>query len=287
MSAEKMSADMDIPRQWIGRSEIREDIADLRSMIQLHATLDRKDAAPKPGDDVPACWHWMWFNPAEPWSALGPDGHPKKGGFLPPIPLPRRMWAGSRLTALRPIKVGQNIRKKSEIVDVSERRGKTGRLIFLVQKLSIFAGNDLCIEEDYDAVYREEATAASGQTQPPLPPEGAIWSKRIAPDPVLLFRYSAVTFNGHRIHYDQPYVTKEEGYPGLIVHGPLTATLLLELARDSNPGKRIAFYSFRAVSPLYATAPFTVNGKPNGNGATLWAANPDGRLAMQAEVRFA
>jgi 3-methylfumaryl-CoA hydratase len=282
-----MNNELQASRQWIGRSEIREDIADLRSMIQLHATLDRKDAPPKMGDAVPPCWHWMWFNPAEPWSALGPDGHPKKGGFLPPIPLPRRMWAGSRLSAHKPIRVGQAISKKSEIVDVSERSGKTGRLIFLSQKLSIHAGDELCIEEDYEAVYREAANAAAGQTKPPAPPQGALWTRRVDPDPVLLFRYSAVTFNGHRIHYDQPYVTKEEGYPGLIVHGPLTATLLLELARDSNPAKRIAAYSFRAVSPLYATAAFTVNGKPSAEGATMWAANPEGGLAMQAEVRFA
>jgi 3-methylfumaryl-CoA hydratase len=281
------SGDMENLRRWIGRAEERHAIADLQSMTQLHATLDRADAKPKLGDDVPPCWHWMWFNPAERWSVLGPDGHPEKGGFLPPVPLPRRMWAGSRLTQHRPIKVGEPIRKRSEITDVSERIGKTGRLIFVVQKLSIFAGDELCVEEDYDAVYREAANEAAGQTTPPEAPSGGQWSRLIDPDPVLLFRYSAVTFNGHRIHYDHPYVTKVEGYPGLIVHGPLTATLLMELARDSNPGKRIASYAFRAVSPLYAVAPFSVNGKLTDKGALLWAANPQGRLAMQAEVRFA
>jgi len=276
-------------RDWIGRKEERHDVADLRSIHQLHAAFGRKDAAPSLGDDVPPAWHWMWFAPTDDRDALGRDGLTGKAGFLPPVPLPRRMWAGSRLRVNAPLKVGQSIRKIAEIVDIAERQGKTGKLIFVSQRYSIFAGDQLAIEEDFDSVFREEAAPGAPVQQPPAAPEGAIWSRVIDPDPVLLFRYSAVTFNGHRIHYDQPYATGVEGYPGLVVHGPLTATLLMELARDSNPGKRIAAYSFRAVSPLYAPDKFTVNGKPSpdGKSAQLWAANAEGKLAMQAEVSFA
>ncbi len=275
-------------RDWIGRSEERHDVADLRSTHQLHAAFGRQDALPKLGDEVPPAWHWMWFTATDARDALNPDGLAGKAGFLPPVPLPRRMWAGSRLTVHAPLKVGQAIRKRAEITDIAERQGKTGKLIFVSQRYSIFAGNTLAIEEDFDSVFREEAAPGAPVQQPPDAPEGAVWTREIDPDPVLLFRYSAVTFNGHRIHYDQPYATNIEGYPGLVVHGPLTATLLMELARDSNPGKRIAAYSFRAVSPLYAPAKFTVNGKHGADGKSvqMWAANAQGKLAMQAEVAF-
>ncbi len=275
-------------RDWIGRSEERHDVADLRSTNQLHAAFGRTDAPPKLGDDVPPAWHWMWFTATDTRGALNGDGLAGKAGFLPPVPLPRRMWAGSRLRVHAPLKVGQAIRKRAEITDIAERQGKTGKLIFVSQRYSIFAGDVLAIEEDFDSVFREEAAPDAPVQQPPDAPSDAVWRREIDPDPVLLFRYSAVTFNGHRIHYDQPYATQVEGYPGLVVHGPLTATLLMELARDSNPGKRIASYSFRAVSPLYAPAKFTVNGKPGADGKTaqLWAATAEGKLAMQAEVSF-
>jgi 3-methylfumaryl-CoA hydratase len=276
-------------RDWIGRKEERLDVADLRSTHQLHAALGRKDAAPKLGDEVPPAWHWMWFTATDDRDALGRDGLTGEAGFLPPVPLPRRMWAGSRLRVHAPLKVGQEIRKRAEIVDIAERQGKTGKLIFVSQRYSIFAGDRLAIEEDFDSVFREDAAPGAPVQQPPAAPQGAVWSRTIDPDPVLLFRYSAVTFNGHRIHYDQPYATQVEGYPGLVVHGPLTATLLMELARDANPGRRIVTYSFRAVSPLFLPGGFTVNGKPDdvGKGIQMWAENANGCLAMQANVSFA
>jgi 3-methylfumaryl-CoA hydratase len=184
------------------------------------------------------------------------------------------------------LRVGQAIRKKSMIADIVERQGKSGRLVFITQHFSIFAGDTLAIEEKFESVFREAASPEAPAPQPPLAPRDAMWRREIVPDPVLLFRYSAVTFNGHRIHYDQPYATQVEGYPGLVVHGPLTATLLMELARDSSAGRRITGYSFRAVSPLFLPGKITINGKPDdlGKCIQMWAENADGRLAMQAEV---
>jgi 3-methylfumaryl-CoA hydratase len=277
-------------KSYVGRKAEAEDVADLRSMRQLHAALDRSDAPPREGDEVPPAWHWMWFNATDRHSALSRDGIAgAKGGFMPPSPLPRRMWAGSQLTVHRALRVGEKIRRTAEIVSVEERQGKSGRLVFVGQRFSIRAGNDLAIEEDFQSVFREDPKPGAPVVEPPQAPSDGQWTRTIDPDPVLLFRYSAVTYNGHRIHYDRPYTTQVEGYPDLIVHGPLTATLLMELARDSNPGKRIAKYNFRAVSPLYSPAKFIIAGKPGADGksASLWAANPQGQVAMQAEVTFA
>ena len=283
-----MSGQIEVIKSYIGRTAEVDDVADLRSMRQLHAALDRDDAPPQPGDEVPPAWHWMWFNATDRHSALGRDGVAGKAGFLPPSPLPRRMWAGSRLTVHRPLRVGERLRRVARIVSIDERQGKTGRLMFVGQRFSIYAGDTLAIDEAFESVFREDPKPGAPAVKPPAAPEGAVWSRTINPDPVLLFRYSAVTYNGHRIHYDRPYTTQVEGYPDLIVHGPLTATLLMELARDSNPGRSIASYSFRAVSPLYSPAPFVVAGRPSddGKGAHLWAANPEGGLAMQVEISF-
>lgn len=276
-------------KSFIGNAVEAEDVADLRSMRQLHAALDRADPPPVAGDEVPPAWHWMWFNATDRHSKLGRDGIANKAGFLPPSPLPRRMWAGSQLKVHRPLRVGESIRRKAEIVSIDARQGKSGKLVFIGQRFSIYAGTSLAIEEDFQSVFREDPEPGAPAVEPPAAPEGAQWTRTIDPDPVLLFRYSAVTYNGHRIHYDRPYTTQVEGYPDLIVHGPLTATLLMELARDSNPDRRIASYSFRAVSPLYSPAKFTIAGKPGSDGksATFWASNPQGRLAMQADVIFA
>jgi len=276
-------------KSYIGRTAEAHDVADLRSMRQLHAALDRADPPPGEGDEVPPSWHWMWFNATDRRSTLGRDGLAGKTNFLPPSPLPRRMWAGSQLNVHRPLRVGDTLRRTAEIASIDERQGKSGRLMFVGQRFRIYAGDALAIEEAFESVFREDPKPDAPVVEPPAAPAGATWTRTIDPDPVLLFRYSAVTYNGHRIHYDRPYTTQVEGYPDLIVHGPLTATLLMELARDSNPGRRIASYSFRAVSPLYSPASFTVAGKPteDGKGATMWAANPQGRLAMQADVTFA
>ncbi len=275
-------------RQWVGKTESYDDVVTAAPLAGYAAMLDRDDPYPLVGDVLPPSTHWLYFLPQAPQSQIGPDGHPKRGDFLPPVDLPRRMWAGSRLEFLRPLKVGDTIRRVSTIKDVSHKQGKTGDLVFCVVRHEISNDQGLCIVDEHDIVYRDEPD----KNAPPAPakeaPEGADWSRPIDPDPVLLFRYSALTFNGHRIHYDRSYVTEVEGYPGLIVHGPLIATLLMDLCRREQPDRTLKSFAFRAVSPLFDTAPFAVNGRllNEGLGAEVWASKEDGSLAMQAKARF-
>ncbi len=281
-----MSGDFSELQGWVGRKEAREDVVAADRVKALAATLDL-ETAPRPGEILPPGWHWMFFNTAQaaPARELGADGHPKLGGFLPPISLPRRMWAGGRLRySEKPVRVGEAIRRVSEIAKVEVKQGRSGSLVFVLVKHRIEGAGGGVIDEEHDIVYRAAPQPGAAVPTPPSAPAGAAWSRTISPDPVLLFRYSALTFNGHRIHYDHPYVTQVEGYPGLIVHGPLISTLLLELLRRENPGRRLERYAFRAISPLFDTAPFSVNGTPAAEGqpARLWATGPQGRLAMEA-----
>lgn len=284
-----MAVDMDHLQQWIGRSEQAEDVITAAPLAGYAAMLDRDDPYPKTGVALPPSAHWLFFLPQARQSEIGADGHPKRGGFLPPVELPRRMWAGSRLQFLKSLHVGDPVQRTSTIQNVSHKRGKSGDLVFCVVRHEISNAAGLALVDEHDIVYRDEPDAAA----PPPParpaPEGALWSRRIEPDPVLLFRYSALTFNGHRIHYDRSYVTDVEGYPGLIVHGPLIATLLMDLCRRSHPDRRMTRFSFRAVRPLFDTAPFDVMGRPDAAGRTaqLWASGPDGMLAMTADADFA
>lgn len=271
---------------WIGRREEMADHVGPAIVHRMALTLDRDDPEPKAGDPLPAPWHWMFCVPAVRQSELGADGHAKRGGFLPPIPLPRRMWAGSRIAFHAPLRVGAEIRRVSEITGVEEKHGRSGRLIFLGVRHDYHGPDGLAISEEQDIVYRE--APAPGEAPPARrdPPDGAVWTRTIMPDPVLLFRYSALTFNGHRIHYDHPYVTGEEGYPSLVVHGPLLGTLLCDLARREAPQAEMTHFAFRNVRPVFDTGPFTVAGKPEGTGASLWVVDADGALACQAEVEF-
>jgi 3-methylfumaryl-CoA hydratase len=279
-----MQTELDSLKQWIGNVQTLDDQATLAPLQALAATLDRDDPPPQPGDAVPPCWHWLYFLPLQRASGIGSDGHPKRGGFLPPVPLPRRMWAGSRIVFERPLKAGKLIRRSSRIDDVSVKEGRTGTLVFVRVLHAISDSGGPAITEEQDIVYR--AMPLPGEAAPPLKPARTDeqFSRRIVPDPVLLFRYSALTFNGHRIHYDRPYATGEEGYPGLVVHGPLIATLLLDLLRRSRPELRVMSFEFKAVSPLIDTAPFEVCGHLDGGTATLWARGPNGALAMQASA---
>lgn len=268
----------------IGRRESRNAWTDAQSTARLAATLGLD--APK--DHAPPGWHWLWFNPFVPRGELGHDGHPKVGGFLPDTGLPRRMWAGGRIRyhAALPLEVGAE--KTSEIVSVTEKNGKAGRLVFVTLVHRIAAAGTLCIEEEQDIVYRDAPAPGVAAPKAPPAPEGAVYHEVVTPDPVLLFRYSALTSNGHRIHYDAPYARDEEGYPDLVVHGPLTATLLQGFAQSLYAERRLARFSFRGASPLFVTAPFTLHAKPDegGAGLLLWAATPEGGLAMQAEAGF-
>ncbi|QGZ42172.1 3-methylfumaryl-CoA hydratase [Pseudoduganella flava] len=275
--------DLSLLQQWVGKTETLHDTVHPGTIAALAATLD----LPAPAAALPPLWHWILFWSAAPGAQLGEDGHPRRGGFLPPVPLPRRMWAGGRLTFIHPVPIGADLTRKSTIRDVQAKDGATGPLAFVTVRHEIAHDGVTAITEEHDIVYRGLPAPGTPAPAAKAPPGGAEWSRTIVPDPVLLFRYSALTFNGHRIHYDRSYVTDVEGYPGLIVHGPLIATLLLELLRARLPDAKVASFSFRAVAPLFDTAPFTVRGKRGPDGTVLlWAETPDGALAMQAEAQL-
>ncbi|MBS0340720.1 MAG: MaoC family dehydratase N-terminal domain-containing protein [Proteobacteria bacterium] len=282
-----MTIDIDHLRSWIGRTEQLDDAATLVPPRALAAVLDRDDPPPSAGDALPPLWHWLYFLPVHRQSELGPDGHPRRGGFLPPVALPRRMWAGSQLRFHRPIQLGQALSRTSRIADVRLKEGRTGPLVFVNVDHEIRAEGELAVSERHDIVYRE--LPAPGEAPPPAvaAPGGEDWSRRIEPDDVLLFRYSALTFNGHRIHYDRRYVTEVEGYPGLVVHGPLIATLLLDLLRRQRPEATVKAFSFRAVSPIFDVASFEVCGRQDDpKTIALWARNAQGGLAMDAAAQL-
>lgn len=273
---------------WIGRTETRIDTFWPTPAQALAATLDHEAGAPPdayaPGTELPPLWHWLYFLPLHRQSELGPDGHARRGGFLPPVPLPRRMWAGGRMQWHAPLRIGDAVTRTSRIVSVESKAGRSGPLVFVVVRHEFANAAGLALTEEHDIVYRDLPTPGASAPVPVAAPTDAQWSRRIVPDDVLLFRYSALTFNGHRIHYDRRYVTEVEGYPGLIVHGPLIATLLLDTLRHALPDARVARFAFTAVAPVFDTTPFWVCGRPQADGQTidLWARHEDGALAMRA-----
>jgi 3-methylfumaryl-CoA hydratase len=268
---------------WVGRSETSADRVTEAPVRLMQATLDAADVGVMP-PRLPPLWHWLYFLPGERQSNIGPDGHARRGGFLPPITLPRRMWAGGRLQFLRPLGVGEPIQRVSTIKSIQSKSGRSGQLVFVTVLHEISNAGGVAIREEHDIVYREAPAPGAAAPQPVPAPTGEQFGHTVTPDPMLLMRYSALTFNGHRIHYDRPYVMQEEGYPGLVVHGPLIATLLMEALRHAHPDKTIRSFEFKAVSPLFDIAPFTVNGKLEGGTASLWARGPEGQLAMQARA---
>lgn len=282
--------DLPFLQQWIGKTDTVTDLIGTAPAAALAATLDRQ-VTPAAATALPPLWHWMYFGAPAPHAQVGSDGHPKRGGFLPPVPLPRRMWAGGRLTFGPALQVGASATRQSTILDVQAKHGRSGALAFVTVRHEITHAAGLAISEEQDIVYRDmpppgtDAPAAPGVAAP----EHALWSREITPDPVLLFRYSALTFNGHRIHYDRDYARQVEGYPGLVVHGPLIATLLADLLYRHVPDAPLLQFNFRAVGPLFDTEPFTLCGQPGPDGKTvqLWAKNPRGALAMQAEAILA
>jgi hydroxyacyl-ACP dehydratase HTD2-like protein with hotdog domain len=273
---------------WVGRTETAEDRIDRLRLAGLAATLDRPQDALAPGGALPPLWHWMFFQTWVPRSGLGPDGHPKRGGFLPPVHhLPRRMWAGGRVTFLGPLFAGEIITRESTIAAIREKTGSTGALVFVTVRHVVSGPRGIAIEEEQDIVYRGLEGAAVKQAVPPPPlPEGA-FTETVTPDPVMLFRYSALTGNGHRIHYDRRYVTEVEGYPGLIVHGPLQATLMAGLLLRARPGRTLARIAYRGLRPLFDLAPFTVAGTEADGAAQLSVRDAEGFVTMQAEASLA
>ena len=277
-----MNMDLDRLKEWIGRTETAEDQIAPPPVAALSATLDRDDPPPRAGDVLPPLWHWLYFLPVHRQSELGEDGHAKLGGFLPPVPLPGRMWAGSRLEFHHPLRIADHLTRVSRIQDVRYKEGRRGPLVFVVVRHQVSNAAGVAITEEHDIVYRQHPSPGQSVTEPRPAPATRAWERTIHPSDVLLFRYSALTFNAHRIHFDRRYSTDVEHYPGLVVHGPLLATLLVDLLRRSRPDAVLRAFAFRAVSPLFDTEPFSVCGQPEGGSIRLWAQSSTGALAMDA-----
>lgn len=271
---------------WIGRTETVEDDMSPAAALAAAATLDDTSTRLDKGDALPPLWQWFYFLPRAPQSRLGEDGHPQRGGFIPPIPYPRRMFAGARLRFHRPLAIGQPARREGVIRNVVQKSGRSGSLAFVTVGYSFYQQGELCIDEEQDIVYREPGPPVPAPQPIDLPPVPAgAWSRVVAPDTRLLFRFSALTFNAHRIHYDRPYAIGEEGYPGLVVHGPLTAVMLLELVRH-RAARPIVGFSFRGQAPLFDLAPFRLVAVPAGDRVELEAQGPDGKLALTATAEL-
>ena len=282
-------------QDWIGRTEAVDDLASATPFAALAATLDWPlppgGYRPAPGTPVPALWHWLYFLPIHAQCEIGPDGHARRGGFLPPVPLPRRMWAGSDFVFHAPLHVGDTLSRASTIVDVTEKSGRTGSLVFVKVRHEVRrnASADVALTEHHNIVYRPAPMPGDVVPTPLAAPARSTWQRRIVADDVLLFRYSALTFNGHRIHYDRQYATGVEGYPGLVVHGPLIATLLMDLLRRHAPTLNVLAFEFKALRPTFDIHPFSVHGEPASDGRTvhLWGRDHEGWLTMDATATVA
>lgn len=273
--------------EWIGNKQISEDRCEERSIHMLQALFNKKD---QPVNEMPHLFHWANFLPVVNQSEIAADGHPKKGDFLPPIPFPRRMWAGSRLEFIQPILVGQELRRVSEISDIQFKHGKNGELYFVTVNHFIYANDELVIKEQQDIVYKPETIITNNVSVTTTPVESPCrnysFKQQHSVDTTALFRYSALTFNGHKIHYDRPYAMQVEGYPGLVVHGPLLATLLMQTLQDKYPDKIIKKFEFRAVKPVFDFNEFYICGDVQEQTAELWIEHSDGHIAMKAKLTF-
>ena len=274
----------------IGREQVGRDVMDPARAQALHATLERPGPAPAAGDALPPPWHWIYFWSIAPLAELGPDGHLALGRFLPDLGLPRRMWAGSRFTFHRDVKLGVPAGKRSVIAEVTRKEGRSGPLAFVTVRHSLSDSEGLCIEEEQDLVFR--SAPQPGETAPapkPVPSDEPAWRREMIADPVLLFRYSALTFNGHRIHYDRDFARETDGHPGLVVHGPLLGLLMCQLALDESPGRQAAGYRFRLSHTVFAGERFLVAGLPSeeGDAARLWVQSESGALAAEGHLVFA
>jgi len=278
--------DLDNLRQWIGRSAQVSDTVTAQLTKGLRATLFLEIGEPKLGDAAPITVHWCLGQPVVAMSELGPDGHPARGGFLPPVPLPRRMWAGGELEFVDALRVGDEVTRTSRIADVTLKTGSTGTLCFVAVDHLIATSRGTAIRERQDIVYRNVSPAAAASAKPAAPPPAAQHRETHMADTVLLFRYSALTFNGHRIHHDRDYVTRVEGYPGLIFHGPMQAALLVEFAAKLRGGRVPKKFSYRGVQPLFEGSEFSVNANMTDAGMELWTANSERQPTMKATAAW-
>ncbi len=303
--------DLDHLRQWIGRTHTDRDTAATRHARLMAATVDRPGPLLQDGDALPPLWHWLYFLEGQPPSALGRDGHPARGGCLPPVPLPNRMWAGGRVHFEHPLRLGAVMDKRSEVLDVRHKQGRSGDLVFVTVQHEVFSGGRRCVREEHDIVYKaaaasaqgaaggERATSAQGRpadataSAPPpavsasTAPPAAAAERTVTPDATMLFRYSALTFNGHRIHYDADYCRSVEGYDQLVIHGPLQATLLAGWAQELGGGRALRRFDYRGVSPALLGQTLTLQAMPPGGPKlALWTALAGGLVSMQAEAEY-
>lgn len=290
MTARSEQPDIDLEHlsQWVGKELVtRPETLDLRAPSGLAAMLNR-NSYPQAGDELPPLWQWLYFNPTPKQSELGADGHPERGAFLPPVPLQRRMWAAGEMHFHAPLFLGEIAEKQSRVSSVKLKRGASGPLVFVDVTHEYRVAGELSISEVQTLVYRDKPGGLQAQNKTETAAPSGTWNKTIHSDSILLFRYSALTSNTHRIHYDRDYAVEQEGYPGLLVQAPLTATLLAELVYENLPGRRIAEFRFRAVQALVAGQAFSLHGQlESDHAAVLWALDADGQLAMKASARLA
>jgi len=288
-------------KAWLGREQVTDDVLTPGAVRAMSATLDLTPPVELTGHTLPALWHWLYFLSTTPASELAEDGHAKKGGFLPPIPLSRRMWAGGCLEFFLPLCVGERIQRISCIVDIQHKIGASGELVFVTLNHDIYREGQLAIRERQDLVYRDAPVVNAPPPCETLPPGAAMWSRTVEPTPALLFRYSAITFNAHRIHYDRDYAIDVEGYTDLVVHGPLVATLLLGLLTENCPTVQISRFEYRGIRPLLAGRAFELQGRieeadpamldkpgsdPKHRDVLLWAKDADGWVTMSARAQI-
>lgn len=281
-----MSENLNLLQGWIGRSQTVDDTVRLEPARFMEQTLDRTPQL-QLGDPLPHLWHWLYALQSDQISQLGRDGHPEKGGFLPPVSLPRRMWAGGKLTFHKPLVLGQPVRRISTIRAIDPKQGRSGRLCFIKVHHAFGAPGDVpAIEEEQDIVFREDPRPDA--PVPQAPELSGAWPEECSfqASPIVLFRYSALTFNGHRIHYDRDYAKDVEGHGGLVVHGPLIATLLADFACQAAKGETLSGFSFRATAPVFDDTPLRLLARRSSTGTEAVAALPDGRLAMTAQAKF-
>jgi 3-methylfumaryl-CoA hydratase len=274
-------------QQWIGTRISAQDTLHSTPATAMAATLDRP--CPAIGNSLPPLWHWLYFLPMTPSAELAPDGHAARGSFLPPIALPRRLWAGSRIQFHHALVLGDAVRRDSHIANIISKHGRSGELAIVTVVHEIHGSRGIAIREEQDIVYREAPRANALHSEPPGAPTEAQWSHPRTADPVLLFRYSALTFNAHRIHYDHPYATGVEAYPGLVVHGPLILTLLIDSLLQEHPAAVIRTLQMRALRPLFEGQRFLLQGclSADNNRAQLWSLDDQGAMTMQVDVSLA
>ena len=278
--------DIDHLRKWIGKIDNVTDYVTPIVEQRYRATLNMDIGNPKDGDPVTSGLHWMLGWNLVKNDELGVDSHPALGEFLPPVPLPRRMWAGSEIKVLKPIRVGDKVIKQSTVADIQVKEGRTGLLCFVTAEYNFLLNDEVTINEKHNIVYRDISKSGGGSGYSKDIPEKADLSEKIFMHPTILFRYSAIGFVGHRIHYDHPYTVNEENYPGLIVHGPLQATYLLRAA-EKLMGKPVKSFTHKVMAPVFADSEYMVGvDKMDDGSVSCWGATKEFGVTMRAEAKF-